>query len=133
MNPKYKKDETIIKDIIKRNVNTTDINSKLSLIIYYCNTKVNNLIMVNNLTRNADKLSKSHAIYEVTCPRGDCELPNPSYIGQTRNSILTRLNQRKQNGAILEHMATCHNINRLSLEDLTSNVKILKMIHEPRK
>ena len=30
-------------------------------------------------------------------------------------------------------MATCHNINRLALEDLTSNVKILKMIHEPRK
>ena len=69
--------------------------------------------MVNNLTRNADK---SHAIYEVTCPRGDCELPNPSYIGQTQNSILTRLNQHKQNGAILEHMATCHNINRLALE-----------------
>ena len=30
-------------------------------------------------------------------------------------------------------MAICHNINRLALEDLTSNVKILKMIHEPRK
>ena len=89
--------------------------------------------MVNNLTSNADKLSKSHAIYEVTCPRGGCELPNPSYIGQTRNIILTRLNQHKQNVAILEHMATCHNINRLALEDLTVNVKILKMIHEPRK
>ena len=30
-------------------------------------------------------------------------------------------------------MATCHNINRLALEDLTVNVKILKMIHEPGK
>ena len=30
-------------------------------------------------------------------------------------------------------MATCYNINRLALEDLTANVKILKMIHEPRK
>ena len=26
-----------------------------------------------------------------------------------------------------------YNINRLTLEDLTSNVKILKIIHEPRK
>ena len=69
----------------------------------------------------------------LACPRGDCELPNPSYIGQTRNTILTKLNQHKQNGAILEHMATCHNINRLALEDLISNVKILKIIHEPRK
>ena len=47
--------------------------------------------MINKLTRNADKLTKSHSIYEATCPRGDCELPNPSYIGQTRNNILTRL------------------------------------------
>ena len=91
------------------------------------------MIMVNNLTRNVEKLSNSHALYEVTCPRGGCELPNPSYIGQTRNSISTRLNQHKQNGAILEHMATCHNINILALEDLTANVKVLKMIHEPRK
>ena len=74
--------------------------------------------MVNNLTSNADKLSKSHAIYEVTCHRGDCELPNPSYISQTRNSILTRLNQHKQNGAILEHMATRHKFNILTIEDI---------------
>ena len=89
--------------------------------------------MVYNLTKNTDKLSKSHAIYEVTCPRGNCELPNPSYIGQTRNSILTRFNQHKVNEAILEHMAICHNFNRLRIEDLTSNVKILKIIHEARK
>ena len=30
-------------------------------------------------------------------------------------------------------MATCHNFNRLTIEDLTSNVKILKIIHEARK
>ena len=43
------------------------------------------------------------------------------------------LNQHKQNGAVLEPMSTCHNINRLTIDDLASNVKILKMIHEPRK
>ena len=42
MNSNYKKDEKIIKDIVKINVKTTQINSKLTLIIYYCNTKVNN-------------------------------------------------------------------------------------------
>ena len=42
MNSNYKKDEKIMKDIVKRNVKTTDINSKLTSIIYYCNTKVNN-------------------------------------------------------------------------------------------
>ena len=30
-------------------------------------------------------------------------------------------------------MATFHVFNRLTIEDLISNVKILKMIHEPRK
>ena len=63
-------------------VKTNDINSKLTLIIYYSNTIVNNLIIVNNLTKNTYKLSKSHVIYEVACTRGDCELPNPSYIDQ---------------------------------------------------
>ena len=51
MNPNYKKEEKIIQNIAKGNVKTTDINSKLTLIIYYCNAKVNNLIMVNNLTK----------------------------------------------------------------------------------
>ena len=82
--------------------------------------------MFNNLTKNADKLSKSHVIHEVTCYRGDCELPNPSYyIGQTRNGII-RLHQHKQHGATLEHIDTT--TNRLTIEDNTSNVKILKMI-----
>ena len=30
-------------------------------------------------------------------------------------------------------MATCHNIKRLTIEDLASHVKTLKMIQEPRK
>ena len=30
-------------------------------------------------------------------------------------------------------MATCHNSNRVTLDELTSNVKIVKMIHDPRK
>ena len=51
MNPNYKKEEKFIQNIAKGNVKTTDINSKLTLIIYYCNAKVINLIMVNNLTK----------------------------------------------------------------------------------
>lgn len=42
--------EKIIKDIIKRNVGSTDNNNKLTLIIYCCNTKV------NNLTKNTNEL-----------------------------------------------------------------------------
>ena len=51
MNSHYKRDEQSIKDIVKRNVKTIDIICKLIVIINYCNTIVNNLIMVNNLPK----------------------------------------------------------------------------------
>ena len=62
MNDQYKKDEKII---IRNNVKTTDHNKKLKIIIYYRNCKVKNLIMKNNITQKNDKLSTSHAVYEV--------------------------------------------------------------------
>ena len=56
-------------------------------------------------------------------------LPNASYIGQTRNGILTRMNEHRQNRAILEHMPAHHDITNASLDKLlSSNVKILKVI-----
>ena len=83
MNEQYKKDELIIKDIKK---NVTDNNSyKIGTHIYYRNQKVNNLIIKNNLTQKNDILAKSHVIYEIKCPVGDCEL---------------------QSGAIMENLAT---------------------------
>ena len=61
---------------------------------------------------------RSLALVQVT------ELPNPSYIGQMRNRILTGLNQHKQNRAILEQ-TTYHNIKKQQLKILTSNVETL--------
>ena len=93
MNYQYKKDEKIIKDIIKKNVKRIDDIKVICIIIYYCNIRVKNLIMANDLTRNKHKLTMSHVIYDIKCPRGDCVLPNPSYIDQTRNTLKTRLIQ----------------------------------------
>ena len=89
--------------------------------------------MANDLTRNKQKLAMSHVIYEIKCPRGDYVLPNPSYIGQTRNTLKTRLTQHRQNGAIVEHMTNVHNNTTLTLEDLADKVKIVKQIRELRK
>ena len=88
--------------------------------------------MKNNINQKNYKLSTSHAVYEVQCPRGDCALPTPR-IGQTRNEILTRMNQHRQNGAIFEHMSTRHHIATVSLDELSSNVKILKVIPDFKK
>ena len=81
--------------------------------------------MKTNVTHNIDKLATSHDVYEVQYPRGDCVLPNASYIGQARNQILTRVYQHRQNGAILEHMSSHHEIATVSSDELSSNVKIL--------
>ena len=94
--------------------------------IYFCNRKVNNIIITNNLNRNEDPLAMSHVVYEIKCPVGGCELLNPSYIGQTRNNIRTRLSQHRQNGAIIEHLASHHNITNITLEELASNVSVLQ-------
>ena len=43
------------------------------------------------------------------------------------------MNQHRQNGAILEHMSTHHHIATASLYELSSNVKIFKVIHDFKK
>ena len=110
MNNQYLKDEKVIKDIIKTNVKPTESNEELELIIYYKNLKTKNLIMKNDMTRTSDILSKSWTVYKYSCPREDCELPNPSYIGQTRNTLRKRLEQHCNDGAIKEHLHKKHKI-----------------------
>ena len=60
--------------------------------------------MKDNITDKSDKLSTSHVVCDVQHPRGDSTLPNASFIGETQNEILTRMNQHRQNGAILERL-----------------------------
>ena len=45
----------------------------------------------------------------------------------------TRLNQHRQNGAILEHLQQSHNINTVQLDTLLANVKIFKIIPDYHK
>ena len=92
MDGQYKKDEKVIKDIIKKNIKPTNGNEKkIDVVIYYKNLKTKNLIMKNNMTRTQDPLMTSLTVYKFKCPNEDCELLNTSYIGQTRNTIKTRL------------------------------------------
>ena len=84
MNDQYRKDEKTSRDLKKMSMQQKlpNISPLLSIIEAQKEYK---LIMNNNITRNRDKLTQPHAVNEVYCPRGDCELPNPSYIGQTRH------------------------------------------------
>ena len=94
---------------------------------------MNNLIIKNYLTKINDILAKSHVIYEIKCPAGDCELPNPTYIGHTGNNVCTRLNQHRQSGAIIEQLATHHNRFSLPLDEIQQHISILKMLTETNK
>ena len=80
-----------------------------------------------------DPLAMSHVVYEIKCPVGGCELLNPSYVGQTRNNIRTRLALHRQNGAIIEHLASHHNITNITLEELASNVSVLQKLPADNK
>ena len=100
----YKKDEKVIKDIMKQNVKPTNESEKYDVMIYYKNLKTTNLIMKNNMTRSQDPLMTSWTVLKFKCPNEDCELLNLSYIGQTSNTMKTRLQQHCRNGAIKEHM-----------------------------
>ena len=80
---------------------------------------------------NASLYLNASLRYNASMRWGDCALPNASYIGQARDEILTRMNQHRPDGAILEHMSTHHHIATVSLDELSSNVKILKVI--PKK
>ena len=109
MNNQYKKDEKIMKDIIRKNVKPANENDKMELIIYYRNIKTKNLIMKNNIaSNNNNPLSKSRSLYKFTCPHEDCELLTSSYIGMTRNTINKRLEQHCKDGAIKEHLRLKH-------------------------
>jgi len=133
MNMQYLKDEKAIKDIINNNIKTTNAADKIQLIVYYNSRKTKNLIMKNKIATQPEPSSTCWAVYEVSCPYGDCELLNPSYIGQTRNTLKTRLQQHMRDGAIRQHIETFHNTSDITLDALEKNAKIVKQFQDFRR
>lgn len=124
MNQQYKKDEKVIKDIIKKNVQPISPDEEINFIIYYSNMKTKNLFMKNNISTSVDFLSKSWVVYKYKCPHEDCVLQNPTYIGQTRNTLRKRLQQHKIDGAIKDHLYKKHNKN-IEEQQIEQNTKII--------
>ena len=124
MGPAYKKDENVLREIVRRNVSTTNTNDKLQLLIYYRNKKTSNLVMRNNLIKEP-LLKSTDVIYVYKCPFGDCKLrKNANYIGQTSTTLSRRLTCHLQSGAPQNHTETVHS-RRLTRRDLVDNTTIL--------
>ena len=119
-----KKDEKVLKHVIKHNFKPTNNQEELDVIVYrhYKNLKTRYLIMKNISCASQDKLSKSWAVYKFKCPNEDCELLNPLYIGQTRNTIKRQLEQHQKDGAIKEHMEKKHNTS-IQTQNLENNTQ----------
>ena len=130
MNSQHNKDEKVIKDIIKHHVSVNNpTEDQLDIIIYYKSLKTRNLLMSNDMNKQKEKMLRTWTIYKYTCPRGDCELPNPTYIGQTRNTLRKRLTQHCKDGAIKEHNTKAHKI-ETSQSDLESNTIAVKQFDD---
>ena len=104
----YKIEERIIKTIINSNVNCTDPNSKLNLIIYYKNKKASNLIMKNNTAPPPPTPQKTNVVYKFSCPLPHREAED--YIGLTSTTLDRRFAKHTQTGSIKSHFEDHHNI-----------------------
>ena len=124
MNDGYRTDEKILKDIIDKNIVVSNENEKLSVVIYYKNTKTKNLVLKNNENTVSRSLDKTNVIYKYKCPDRDCYLKNNFYIGFTNCKLTRRLTMHLQKGAIKTHEHCAHK-SKLTREKITENTSIL--------
>ena len=73
-----KTDEIIIMNIVKENVNITNDDDELDLIIYYISTKTAELVTRNNMKKR-NMLNSTNVIYKYNCHHKDCMLQNINY------------------------------------------------------
>ena len=131
MHSNYKTDERVIKDIVMKNTQCNNPDTKLNLIIYYKNPKTSNLVLKNNMSPPPTKLQTSNVVYKFICPyqHGEAE---ESYIGETTTSLSRRLTMHKQSGSIQTHFQETHHVN-VTREQLTENTTILAKENNKQK
>ena len=112
MNPNYKRDEQLLKRIVKNHVSVKDRRDNIQLIIYYRSTKTRNLVMRNNLSPKVRDLARTNLIYDFQCSVDECaHQTNKSdgrYSGVTTCTLSKRLTFHLQDGAIKLHFITKH-------------------------
>ena len=136
MNNNYKTDETVIKNIIIKNVVPKKLSTKLDIVIYYKNRKTNQMVMTNNiLAKGKRQLDKSRVIYQYSCPYDVCKHHpsiNNSYIGFTTMKLTRRLSYHLSSGAILKHSQQIHS-KKVSRDELVENTITRYLIQDCRR
>lgn len=118
MTSQYKHEEKQIKKIIFDNVRPIN-NSKITIHIYYKSKKLSNLFIKNNPRERV----KAKLVYQYTCNSPECQ-PQQTYIGYTECTLIDRVRNHTQNGAIFNHHLEKHN-SRISTSEILDNTKVL--------
>jgi len=129
MNCQYKKDEKVLRDIMKRHLKTMNNNDHLQLNVYYSNKRTSSLLMKNNIAERKELLRRSSVVYQIQCPIEDCELQNGIYLGQTRNTLSKRLTYHLQDGAMKDHVMKYHN-RTLTRQDLEDHISVVASLQD---
>ena len=122
MTTNYKKEESMLKNIIAKNVRTVQ-NSKLKLHIYYRNRKLQQLFIRNRPTSD----DVFNVVYQYSCNEESCNNSN-TYIGYTTTLLKLRLSNHAQQGSIKKHHCSIHN-SKVKTQHLRENTKVLTRIN----
>jgi len=132
MTSSYKTEEKRLRKIIEDNVAAAHQDDKVSLIIYYKNRKLKNLLIKNKpLSSPKTTQNRDHVVYQYNCNLEGCSAGR-SYIGYTTCSIWERFKMHTQTGSIVKHLAEQHAIHKPSRKQLVDKVTILKSCKDKR-
>ena len=132
LTPACKQDEKAIKDILNKNVTTTDPTKSLKLKIYYNSPKTSQLVMKNNHSKQHSPLKQTNVVYQFQCKTGDCATRKVCYIGLTTTTLSRRLTMHLQAGSPKQHMQEHHNMN-ITRQMMTENTTILTQCNDHRR
>ena len=130
MSTDYKTDEKIMEEIINKNIQATDPEKHLRLIIYYKTKKTSQLIIRNQPNITKTPLQEDHVVYQYNCSSEECGSHN--YIGMTTTKLTRRLTCHLTSGSIKSHHSTSHN-QALTRKDLDTNTTIIDTEKDPRR
>ena len=122
MTSSYKQEEKRLNKIITDHLQPTSENTKIDLKIYYKSQKLQ-LLLIKNNSFTTDPKKRSRVVYEYSCIKEECQ-PSTTYVGYTEGTLVDRIRNHAQNGAIAEHNKTIHSI-KMKTNEILDSTKIL--------
>ena len=121
MTSRYRQEEQRLRNIINNHIQPTNGNDTINLQIYYKAKKLQHLFIKNN-PHNLDGNKKSHVVYQYTCSNEGCQ--SSRYIGYTECTLVDRLRNHAQHGAIITHNTEIHQ-KKITTNEILQDTSVL--------